>query len=111
GGNGGKAKTGGEGRGGAAAGGAGDPIQVPRITRRAVERVYRGSAERPLVQIGFAENNRSRVFKFGNDGCIEVRSPVIENLRAGGGSHFSGRKVVFDRKLNAVKRSAITTLR
>src|SRR5262249_23107800 len=109
--NGPKARTRCEGRGGPAARAASEPIQVQGITRRAVERVDRGSAERPLVQIGFAENYRSRVFKFGNNGCIEVRSPVIENLRAGSRSYASGREVVFDRKWNAMKRPAVTALR
>ena len=77
----------------AAAGAAGDPVPIPGITRRAVERIDRRAAECPFVEIGFAENDRAGFFELGDDRGVKVRFPVVQNLRTGCGSDAFRRNV------------------
>src|SRR5712691_9973763 len=44
----------------AAAGTAGNAVQVPRVSRRSVMRILGGDAVREFVKIGFAEKDRAR---------------------------------------------------
>ena len=90
---------------------AGDSVEVPRLSCRAVEWVDRGSTESPFVQIGFAQNNGSRFFQLGDDSSVEVRNPIVEHLRSRSGPNPMGRNVVFNGEWNTVERAAIVTSR
>src|SRR5258706_5774262 len=62
---------------------------------------------RPLAQVGFAEDHRSRIAESLNDASIEWRSRSAKRQGACGCRHFVlGGNVVFDQHWNPVERTA-----
>ena len=90
--------------GGAAAGAAGDPVEVPRVVGGAVRRVLGGGAHRELVHVGLAEDRQAGGAQPGDDGGVVRRHPALEDLRAAGGGQPAGGQHVLDRDRDAVER-------
>ena len=84
---------------GAAAGAAGDPVEVPRVARRAVRRVLGGGAHRELVHVGLAEDRQAggprgcatTVASYGGTQPSRIREP-----------HVVGRPSVASTSLTAI---------
>ena len=96
--------VGGDGRRGAAAGAAGDPLEVPRVARVAVRRVLGGRAHRELVHVGLAEDRQPGGLDPLDERRVVRRHPALEDLRAGRGRLALGHDDVLDGDRHAGQR-------
>ena len=92
------------GRGRAAAGAAGDAVEVPRVARRPVGRVLGGGAHRELVHVGLAQDRQARRAEARDDGGVVRRDPALEDPRAARRGQALGGHHVLDRDRDAVER-------
>ncbi len=91
------------GRGRAAAGPAGDPVEVPRVVRRSVCRVLGGGAHRELVHVGLAQDRQARLAEARDDRGVVRRYPAFEDPRAARRRQALGGHHVLDRDRHAVE--------
>ncbi len=89
---------------GAAAGTAGDALEVPRVVRGAVGGVLGGGAHRELVHVGLAQDRQARSLQARHDRGVVRRDPALEDLRAAGGRQAGGGQHVLDRDRDPVER-------
>ena len=80
----------------AAAGPAGDPVEVPRVAARAVGAVLGGGAHRELVHVGLAEDRHPGLAQPGHQGRVVRRHPALQDLRAAGRRQALRRHDVLD---------------
>ncbi len=102
---------GGDRRGGAAAGAAGDAVEVPRVAGRAVGRVLGGGAHRELVHVGLAEDREPGLLELADHRGVVRRDPALEDLRAARRRQSLGGEHVLDRDRYAVEARADVTCR
>ena len=88
----------------AAAGAAGDPLEVPRVVARAVGAVLGGGAHRELVHVGLAEDRHPGLAQPGHEGRVVRRHPALQDLRAAGRRQALGRHDVLDGDRHAGQR-------
>ncbi len=89
----------------AAAGAAGDPVEVPRVARRAVRRVLGGGAHGELVHVGLAEDREAGGLEARDDRGVVRRDPALEDPRAARGRQAGGGQHVLDGDRHAVERA------
>ena len=95
---------GGHGRRRPAARAARDPVEVPRVGRRAVGRVLGRAAHRELVHVGLAQDHRAGGTQALGDVGVVRRPIALEDPRAGGALATLDRDQVLERDRQAVER-------
>src|SRR5690606_38829229 len=76
-----------DGRGRAAAGSAGNTVEIPRVVGRTVGRELGRRAHRELVHVGLAERHEARGARLRDDGRVVGRHVALEDLRRRGRRH------------------------
>ena len=92
-------------RAGTGAGAAGGERRVPRVARDAGERAVAQRLPAELGRGGLADADRARLAQATNEGRVDVRHPVLEDVRAPHRPHALGQREVLDRHRQAVQRA------
>ena len=85
----------------------GDARRVVRIAHGTVRRVLAGGAERELVQVGAADDDRAGLVQPAHHRRIVWRDAVVEDVRCRSGDDARLVDDVLDRDGNAVERTAV----
>ena len=86
--------VGGDSRGGATAGAAGDTLGVPRVLGRTEGGVLGGRTHGELVHVGLTDDGQAGFLDLGGDGRVVGGLPVAENLGGAGGAQSARHHVV-----------------
>ncbi len=92
-------------RGSSTAASAGSFGGVPRVAGHAHRAGFGAGTHREFVHVGFANDDRTRVFQSSDHGRIVWRDETFQHLRRAGGRHVRGAKDIFDRDGQACQRS------
>src|ERR1035437_7693706 len=97
-------QSGGDGRGGAAAGAAGGMFEVPGISRGRTQTALGGRTQAEFGGGGFAEQNSTGVGEPDGEFRVGGRVPILVILRAEGGANIPGPDQVLERICYAEQR-------
>ena len=99
------AKARGNGRGGAAARSARNPVERPGIMRRAVMRIVACNPVGEFMHVGLAEQNGAGAGKLPRDGCVRRGDEIAQDLRSRRRADAARPEVVLQCDRNAEERT------